>query len=176
MPHQLLFRIIFPFTLVPTLFQTFSVPLGKRIQVRVGDFLGIHYPHDNRSAVPYRFGPVEATRHHKFTAFHEDLFVNYTVTPVYSTSTKRPAFKAYVKGTFIFRFRGHLSFWWLVRVTLVIDFLFLTQNFGPVAGTYEGLLQLCKCTLGGDCTSWWWGHLSTICGHQSFSRHWWWGP
>ena len=36
-----------------------------------------------------------------------------------------------------------LYFWWLVRVTLVVDWLFLPQNFGPVVGTYEDLLQLC---------------------------------
>ena len=58
--------------------------------------------------------------------------------------------------------------WWRDRVTLVVDWLFLTQNFGPVLGTYEGFLQLCECRLGGDCTSRWWGHLSTICGHRSF--------
>ena len=39
--------------------------------------------------------------------------------------------------------------WWLVRVTLVVDWLFLPQNFGPMVGTYEGLLRLCECTLGG---------------------------
>ena len=100
MLHHPLFSIIFLFTLARTFFQSFLVPLEERIQVRAGDFLGIHYPHDNRSAVPYRFGGgVQATHHHKFTAFHEDLFANYTVTPDYSTSTKRPALKAYVKGT-----------------------------------------------------------------------------
>ena len=26
--------------------------------------------------------------------------------------------------------------WWLVRVTLVVDWLFLPQNFGPVVGTF----------------------------------------
>ena len=36
--------------------------------------------------------------------------------------------------------------WWLVRVTLVVDWLFLPQNFGPVVGTYEGLLPLCECS------------------------------
>ena len=78
--------------------QSFSVPLDERIQVRAGDFLGIHYPRDNRSAVPYRFGGWQSGRHHKFTAFNEDLFVNYTVTPNYNSSSKRPALKAYVKG------------------------------------------------------------------------------
>ena len=39
--------------------------------------------------------------------------------------------------------------WWLVRVTLVVDWLFLPQNFGPVVGTYEGLLPFCECTWGG---------------------------
>ena len=27
--------------------------------------------------------------------------------------------------------------WWLVRVTLVVDWLFLPRNFGLVVGTYE---------------------------------------
>ena len=98
----------FPFTLIPTFFQSFPVLLEQRIQVRAGDFLGIHYPFYNRSAVPYRFGEVQATRHHKFTTFHEDLFVNYSVTPAYTTSRKRPALKAYVKGTF-FILGGHYS-------------------------------------------------------------------
>ena len=59
--------------------------------------------------------------------------------------------------------------WWLVRVTLVVDWLFLPHNFGPMVGTYKGLLVLCEWTLGEDCTSRWWGHISTICHHQSFS-------
>ena len=41
---------------------------------------------------------------------------------------------------------GTLHCWWLVRVTLVADWLFLPQNFGPVVGTYEGLLQLSEYT------------------------------
>ena len=53
--------------------------------------------------------------------------------------------------------------WWLVRVTLVVDWLFLPQNFGPVVGTYEGLLRLCECKWGGDSTCRWWGHLNTTC-------------
>ena len=53
-------------------------------------------------------------------------------------------------------------FWWLVRVTLMVDWLFLPQNFGPVVGTYEGLLQLCECTSAGGSFCKWWGHLSTI--------------
>ena len=66
--------------------------------------------------------------------------------------------------------------WWLVRVTLVVDWLFLPQNFGPVVGTYEGLLQLCECTLGGGSIFRWWGHLTTISGNRSFFCHRWWGP
>ena len=38
-----------------------------------------------------------------------------------------------------------VTFWWLVRVTLVVDLWFLPQNFGPMSGTYEGLLQVCEC-------------------------------
>ena len=59
-------------------------------------------------------------------------------------------------------------YWWLVRVTLVVDWLFLPQNFGPVVGTYEGLLRLCECTLGGGSICRWWGHLTTISGNRSF--------
>ena len=62
-----------------------------------------------------------------------------------------------------------LCFWWLVRVTLVVDWWILPQNFGPVVGTYEGLLWLCEWTLGGDFTSRWWGHISRICDNRSFS-------
>ena len=38
-------------------------------------------------------------------------------------------------------------YWWLVRVILVVDWLFLPQKFGPVVGTYKSLLLLCECTL-----------------------------
>ena len=55
--------------------------------------------------------------------------------------------------------------WWLVRVTLVVDWLFLPQNFGPMVGTYEGLLRLCECTLGGGSIFRWWEHLTTTCGN-----------
>ena len=66
--------------------------------------------------------------------------------------------------------------WWLVRVTLVVDWLFLPQNFGQVVGTYEGLLRLCECTLGGGSIFRWWGHLTTICTNRTFSCCRWWGP
>ena len=68
------------------------------------------------------------------------------------------------------------TFWWLVRVTLVVDWLFLPQNFGPVVGTYEGLLQLSECTWGGGSICRWWGHLTSIWCHRTFFRHRWWGP
>ena len=58
--------------------------------------------------------------------------------------------------------------WWLVRVTLVVDWRFLPQNFGHVVGTYEGLLQLCECRLGGGSFCRWWGHLNTLWCHQTF--------
>ena len=67
-------------------------------------------------------------------------------------------------------------FWWLVRVTLVVDWLFLPQNFGPVVGTYEGLLPFCECTWGGGSMFRWWGHLTTIRGNRTFCTHRWWGP
>ena len=69
-----------------------------------------------------------------------------------------------------------LIYWWLVRVTLVVDWLFLPQNFGPVVGTYQGLLQLCECTSGGGCFCRWWGHLNTLWCYWTFFRHRWWGP
>ena len=58
--------------------------------------------------------------------------------------------------------------WWLVRVTLVVDWRFLPQNFGHVVGTCEGLLQLCECRLGGGSFCRWWGHLNTLWYHQTF--------
>ena len=69
-----------------------------------------------------------------------------------------------------------VTFWWLVRVTLVVDWWLLPQNFGPVVGTYEGLLQLCEWTLGGDSSSRWWGKTYTVSDHRTFYRHRWWRP
>ena len=54
-------------------------------------------------------------------------------------------------------------FWWLVRVTLVVDWQFLPQNFGHVVGTYKGLLPFCECTWAGGSICRWWGHLNTKC-------------
>ena len=31
-----------------------------------------------------------------------------------------------------------VTFWWLIRVTLVVDWQFLPQNFGQVVETYKG--------------------------------------
>ena len=45
----------------------------------------------------------------------------------------------------------------------MVDWWFLPRNFGQVVGTYKGLLQLCECRWGGDCTCIWWGHLNTTC-------------
>ena len=50
----------------------------------------------------------------------------------------------------------------------MVDWLFLPQNFGPVVGTYEGLLRLCECISDGGSICRWWGHLTTIGGNQSF--------
>ena len=66
--------------------------------------------------------------------------------------------------------------WWLIRVTLVVDWLFLPQNFGPVVGTYEGLLPFCECTWCGESIFRWWGHLYTICLNRTFCAHRWWDP
>ena len=43
-------------------------------------------------------------------------------------------------------------------------------DFGPMVGTYKGLLRLCEWTLGGDFTSRWWGHISRICHNGSWSE------
>ena len=43
-------------------------------------------------------------------------------------------------------------------------------DFGPMVGTYKGLLWLCEWTLGGDFTSRWWGHISRICHNGSWSK------
>ena len=45
----------------------------------------------------------------------------------------------------------------------MVDWRFLPQIFGQVVGTYEGLLLLCECRCGRDCTFRWWGHLNTTC-------------
>ena len=67
---------------------------------------------------------------------------------------------------FVFPYnRNFLLYWWLVRITLVVDLRFLPQNFGPMVGIYEGLLLLCECRWGGDHICRWWGHLTTICCH-----------
>ena len=55
-----------------------------------------------------------------------------------------------------------LYIWWLVRVTLVVDWQFFPQNFGQVVGTYEGFLLFCKCTWGGGSIFRWWRHLNTF--------------
>ena len=58
--------------------------------------------------------------------------------------------------------------WWFVRVTLVVNWLFLPQNFGPMVGTYEGLLQFCECIWDGGSICRWWRHLTTIGSNRSF--------
>ena len=88
----------------------------------------------------------------------------------------RLCFRSYFSYSVQNMFGKSSHFWWLVRVTLVVDWLFLPQNFGPVVGTYEGLLQLCECTLGGGSIFRWWGHLTTISGNRSFFCRRWWGP
>ena len=67
-------------------------------------------------------------------------------------------------------------YWWLVRVTLVVDWLYLPQNFGPIVGTYEGLLTCCECTWDGGSICRWWGHLTTVGSNQTFSCCRWLGP
>ena len=38
---------------------------------------------------------------------------------------------------FTFKKVSRIPHWWLVRVTIVVNWLFLPQNSGPVVGTYE---------------------------------------
>ena len=56
---------------------------------------------------------------------------------------------------FTFKKVSRIPHWWLVRVTLVVNWLFLPKNFGPVVGTYEDLLLLCECRWGWHCTYRW---------------------
>ena len=70
---------------------------------------------------------------------------------------------------------GHLTttcwdqtFWWLIRVTLGVDWLFLPKTFGLVVGTYKGLLPLFECRWGSGSICRWWGHLTTACWNQAF--------
>ena len=67
--------------------------------------------------------------------------------------------------------------WWLVRVSLVVDWWFLPRTFGLVVGTYEGLLPFCECTWGGGSMFKWWGHLNPFCLNQTFrpfcTKRWW---
>ena len=65
-------------------------------------------------------------------------------------------------------FKRYCSFWWLVRVTLMVDLVFLPQNFGLVVGTYQCHLQLCQCRWGGTCICWWWGHLNTTLCNRTY--------
>ena len=77
----------------------------------------------------------------------------------------------------VFSFVDLFVYWWLVRVTLVVDRQFLPQNFGLVLGTYEGLLLFCECTWGGGSIFRWWGHLNTFCLNRTFwpfcTERWW---
>ena len=60
------------------------------------------------------------------------------------------------------------SYCWLVRVTLVVGLVFLPQNFGPMVGSYEWLLQFCECTWGAVSIFRWLRHLTTICCNWTF--------
>ena len=68
-----------------------------------------------------------------------------------------------------------VTYWWLVRVTLVVDWLFLPRNFGLVVGTYKFLLPFCECTYGGGSICRWWGHLNTTSHNQTFCTERQWG-
>ena len=92
--------------------------MGERIQVRAGDFIGIHYPRDGSSAVSYRYGGSQSVRHHKFTAFDENVLANHiTVAPVYTTALKKPALKAYVRSKIFCAYLNQPGRFWL----LVLD-------------------------------------------------------
>ena len=100
----------------------------------------------------------------------DDIFEIYTVRRVNMSPIKKPRFCFCSRiTTRLMRQDAFLLVGGLLRVTLVVDWRILPQNFVPVVGTYEGLLQLCKCRWGGDCTCRWWGHLTSICCHQTFS-------
>ena len=74
--------------------------------------------------------------------------------------------------------KGNHNFWWLVRVTLVIDWRSLPQNFGPMVGTYKGLLLVFEYRWNGNCTCRWWGHMNSTCHNQTcftFCTEAWWG-
>ena len=56
------------------------------------------------------------------------------------------------------------NFWWFVRVTLVIAFGFLPQNFGRWWGPMNGPLSFYECRFSGGDTMRWWGHSNpTLC-------------
>ena len=61
--------------------------------------------------------------------------------------------------------------WWLIRVTLVVDLVFLPQNFGLVVGTYKDFLLFCECPWGSGSLCRWWGHLIAAGGNQMFCGH-----
>ena len=50
------------------------------------------------------------------------------------------------------------DFWWLVRVTLVVVFSFLPQNFARCHGLMNTILSLYTCRLSNEYTQRWWRH------------------
>ena len=51
------------------------------------------------------------------------------------------------------------TFWWLIRVTLVVTFCFLSQNGWEVTGTYKSLFLLeNECRVSGGNSLKWWEH------------------
>ena len=49
-------------------------------------------------------------------------------------------------------------FRWLIRVSLVVTFGFLSQNFGRWRGPANGTLSFYECRFSGGDTMRWWGH------------------
>ena len=71
--------------------------------------------------------------------------------------------------------------WWgpynlVLKYPLLAPICSPSPKFWAHGGVYKALLFLCEWRLGGHCTSRWWGHISTICDHQSFFCHRWWVP
>ena len=65
----------------------------------------------------------------------------------------------------ILNYKPGICCWWLVRVTLVVGFGFLRQNYGIVMGTCECHFQFCRWD---DTSTWrWWKNLNPTCCSQT---------
>ena len=75
--------------------------------------------------------------------------------------TQCHCFSDKIEFSYLFHYKRAISQidfnWWFVRVTLVVDWLFLPQNFGLVVRTCEGILLFYECTNMG-----WWFYLQVV--------------